>query len=465
MSSIEPAGAGASSDLVRQLEDLLGPGAVLGPERIAERATSYWNPAAMQGAALVRPRSVGEVSGVMKICHAAGQSIVVQGGLTGVVAGAEAGPEDVILSLEKMDAVESVDTLDGVAVVQAGAVLQQVQERVKAQGFLFPVDLGARGSCTIGGMLATNAGGINVLRYGMIRNLVLGLEAVLADGTVVSSMNQMLKNNSGYDIKQLFIGSEGTLGIVTRAVIKLAPLPQSRQTVMFAAETFDAVTRVLQAMRTGLGGTLSAYEVMWNNYFAPVTADGGHAAPLGRGHGFYVLAEAEGMEPDADAARFERLLERGLESGDIVDAVIPKSETERQALWRVREDFEPILPAYLYDVSLPIRAMDAYVTRLGRALAEWRPGAEGMVFGHIADGNLHIFTRPHDGGRHHEQSDRIVYGCLEGLGGSVSAEHGIGLDKKAWMPQTRSAEEIALMRRLKTLLDPAGILNPGRVFD
>ncbi len=456
---------GGTRSVIAACERLLGAGAVLGPGRIAERATSYWDPAPMQGAALVRPRSTDEVSRVLRLCHEAGQPVVVQGGLTGVVAGATATADDIIISLERMNAIESVDELDGVAVIQAGAVLQTVQEALDRQGFLFPVDLGARGSCTIGGMVATNAGGINVLRYGMIRNLVLGLEAVLADGTVLSSMNQMLKNNAGYDLKQLFIGSEGTLGIVTRAVVKLAPLPTSRQTVMFASDSFAAVSAMLQAMRAGLGGTLSAYEVMWNNYYAPVTAAGGHPPPLDRDRAFYVLAEAEGSDPDADAARFERVLEQGVGDGHIADAVLPKSEAEREALWRVREVFDPVLPAYLYDISLPIRSMAEYVERLEAALADWRPDARAMVFGHIADGNLHIFTQPHDDGRHHAASDRIVYGCLEGLGGSVSAEHGIGIEKKAWLDRTRSAEEIALMRQLKMLLDPQGILNPGKVID
>jgi FAD/FMN-containing dehydrogenase len=330
---------------------------------------------------------------------------------------------------------------------------------------LFPLDFGARGSCSIGGAVATNAGGINVLRYGMMRNLVLGLEAVLADGTVISSMNQMLKNNTGYDLKQLFIGSEGTLGVVTRVVVRLFPLPKSRQTAMFATRSFDALARVLQSMRSDLAGTLSAYEVMWSNYFNAVTNEGGHPAPLVRDYPFYVLAEAEGADPEADDERFQHILERGLESGDIVDAVLPKSESERQSLWVVREEFEPVLPAYLYDVSLPIGSMSAYVENLQAALASWRPDADCLVFGHIADGNLHIFVTPYEDGMHHDRCDEIVYGCLDGFAGSISAEHGIGVEKKAWLGKTRSAEEIEMMGRLKTLLDPDGLLNPRNLLD
>ncbi len=453
-----------TADLLNRLTEVVGEGGVLGAEAIAERATSYWDPSPMQGKMLVRPRSTAEVSEVMRACHAAEQSVVIQGGLTGVVEGALASPDDVILSLERMAAIESVDHIEGVAIVQAGAVLQTVQQQLAEQGFLFPLDLGARGSCTIGGTVATNAGGINVLRYGMMRNLVLGLEAVLADGTVISSMQQMLKNNTGYDLKQLFIGSEGTLGVVTRAAVRLFPLSGSRQTVLAAAPSFDAVIELLNRLRSGLAGTLSAYEVMWNNYYAGVTGEGGHRAPLARDHPFYLIAEAEGAEPQADQARFDTLLEAAFADGLLLDAAMPKSETERSEFWGIREDFERILPANLYDVSLPLRNMATYTDRLAARLeADW-PGSEGYVFGHIADGNLHIFTVPWEEGTQRERSDAIVYGCLDGLDGSVSAEHGIGLEKRRWLSQTKSPQELAVMRSIKATLDPRNILNPGKIL-
>jgi FAD/FMN-containing dehydrogenase len=452
-------------ELISRLHDVVGKsGTISGPD-LSERATSYWDPSPTVAKILVRPESTQQVSDVLRLCHAAGQTVVVQGGLTGVVKGANSSADDVIISLERMTAVESVDEMDGVAVLQAGAVLQTVQEELASQGFLFPLDLGARGSCTIGGNVATNAGGINVLRYGMIRNLILGLEVVLADGTIISSMNQMLKNNTGYDLKQLFIGSEGTLGVVTRVVVKLFPLPKSRQTALLATESFEDVVRLLKIMQTDLAGTLSAYEVMWNNYFSAVTVEGAHASPISRDYPFYVLAEAEGSDPLADEARFQLLLEKSLDEGIVVDAVLPKSQSERDALWNIREDFDAVLPAYLYDISLPIKSMSTYVDRLEAAMASWRSDAEFVVFGHIADGNLHIFTTPFDGGRHHAQSDEIIYGCLDGLNGSISAEHGIGVDKKAWLANTRNAEEIELMRGLKKLLDPQNLLNSGKVID
>jgi FAD/FMN-containing dehydrogenase len=455
---------GAMTDIVQQLAKALEAGAVVEGQHLRERATSYWDASPTEALCLVRPSSTEQLSQVMRTCHERDQSVVVQGGLTGVVEGAVSGPDDVIVSLEKMNRIESVDTIDGVAVIQAGMTVQSAQEGLAEEGYLFPLDFGARGSATVGGAAATNAGGLNVLRYGMMRNLVLGLEAVLADGTVISSMNQMLKNNTGYDLKQLFIGSEGTLGVVTRVVVKLYPLNTSRQTAMLAMESFDAVVRTLQAMKTGLGGTLSAYEVMWNNYYRAVTTKGAHTPPLDRSYPYYILAEAEGTHAASDDERFQALLERLLESGDIVDAVLPKSESDRDSLWLVREDFDPVLPAYLYDVSMPIKAMATYVERLGSGVAAWRDDASFMVFGHIADGNLHIFVTPHADGAHHDEVDEIVYGSLEGLSGSISAEHGIGIEKKAWLANTRSAAEIQLMRSLKATLDPRNILNPGKVI-
>jgi len=453
------------TDIVEKLVDCLPNGAVVVGDQLAGRVTSYWDSSPTEAKALLRPRSTQQVSDVLRLCFEHGQSVVAQGGLTGIVEGAVSTADDIIVSLECMDQIESVDEMDGVAVVQAGAILQAVQEQLADKGFLFPLDFGARGSATIGGATATNAGGLNVMRYGMMRNLVLGLEAVLPDGTVISSMNQMLKNNTGYDLKQLFIGSEGTLGIVTRVVVRLFPISTSRQTAMIAMKTFDAVVQVLQSMRSDLAGTLSAYEVMWNNFYRAVTDEGGHVAPLSRDYPFYVIAEAEGNDAEADERRFQNLLEIGFENGEIVDAILPKSESERDALWVVREEFDPVLPAYLYDISLPIKEMSTYVTRLEAGVAAWRPDADCLVFGHIADGNLHIFVRPHEDGIHHEQCDQIVYGCLEGLSGSISAEHGIGIEKKQWLGATRSDDEIQLMRSLKGLIDPKNLLNPGKVLD
>jgi FAD/FMN-containing dehydrogenase len=450
--------------IIDELVQALGESQVLVGDAISQRATSYWDQSPTTAKALLRPRSTEDVSAAMKICHERGQTVVTHGGLTGCVQGAVASPDEVIISLERMNTIEAVDSQGGTATVQAGVILEVLQQNLAEQDLLFPLDLGARGSCTIGGNISTNAGGINVLRYGMMRSLVLGLEVVTADGTVISSMNQMLKNNAGYDLKQLFIGSEGTLGIVTRAVLKLFPKPLSCDSALVAVEKFADVVTLLNQLQRDLAGTLSAYEVMWGEYFRGVTGDDGHRAPMSRDYPFYVMVEAEGADQAADSQRFEQLLENSLMSGIIVDAVIPKSEAERRALWDIREDFEVILPGYLYDVSLPIREMDAYIQQVMHSVQEKWPNSACYVLGHVADGNLHLFVQPGEDGDLHAASDELVYSPLDKLEGSVSAEHGIGTEKLGWLSHSRSAEEIAMMRLMKNSLDPKGLLNPGRVL-
>ena len=456
------------SNIISALRAALGDAQVLDSKAAAERRTSYWNPGPMQALALVRPRSTAEVSTVLRLCHEHDQPVVTHGGLTGCVEGANSSTREIVISLERMNAIEEIDTVGRTATVQAGVVLQKIQEAARDQQLLFPIDLGARGSCTVGGNIATNAGGINVIRYGMMRSRVLGLEAVLADGTVISSMNRMLKNNAGYDLKQLFIGSEGTLGVVTRAVLRLDEAPVSRNSAMVGLESFTHVTGLLKFLQRTLGGQLSAYEVMWGEYFRAVTEPGHHRAPMPRDHAFYVMLEAEGAQPEADAAAFIAAMEQALEDGLVCDAVIPQSETERRALWEIRENFSALYerkPIFLYDVSLPIRDMDAYVKQVQARLKQRWPNSRCDVIGHIGDGNLHFFVNPGCVGENqHEQSDEDVYAPLAPIGGSVSAEHGIGTEKRGHLSISRNADEIALMHVLKKSLDPKNILNPGKVL-
>ena len=454
------------NSVVEQLTQVLGCAQVHSGDLLTGRATSFWNGEPTQARAIIYPRTTAEVSQTLATCQANNQPVVVQGGLTGCVAGAVSQKQDIILSLEKMTAIESIDAIGSTATLQSGVILEILQNTLADHGLMFPLDLGARGSCTIGGNIATNAGGINVLRYGMMRDLVLGIEAVLADGTVISSMNKMIKNNAGYDLKQLFIGSEGTLGVVTRAVVKLFPLPNSVNCALVAVKDFNDVSKLLSTVRTQLAGNLSAFEVMWGDYYRAVTDAGGHRPPLPREYPFYVVIETEGSDVEGDSKRFNATLEQLFNDDVIIDAVIPKSESERHLVWQIREDFEAILeqkPYYLYDVSLPIRDMPRYVAEVNKGLAAAFNKGQCYVLGHVADGNLHLFICPGQPGDSHEACNALVYEPLRAFQGSVSAEHGIGTEKMAWLNVSRNEAEIALMRQLKGLLDPTGILNPNRV--
>ncbi len=457
------------TDFLQQLEEIVGKGGLLGSEQVSIRNKSYWDASPMKARALVRPKTTEQVCAVLKLCHQHKINVVTHGGLTGTVQGTLSGKADLVLSMERLNAIEEIDPQGRTATVQAGVVLQTLQENVKQHDLMFPLDLGARGSCTIGGNIATNAGGVNVIRYGMMRELVLGLEVVLADGTLISSMNRMLKNNAGYDLKQLFVGTEGTLGIVTRAIVKLKELPLSANSALVAVNEFSQVVDLLKFVDKSLGGQLTSYELMWRNYYQAVTEAGWHESPLPRNYPYYVVLEAQGADPQADKEHFQLMMEAAMEKGLIEDAVLPKSEAERDKVWAIREDFEALLslrPQFIYDVSLPIKDMDHYIQTLEQRLSERWSQCPFYALGHIGDGNLHFFVSPQndDSADLHHQVNQIIYEPLEQCGGSVSAEHGIGLEKKAYLSLSRNAEEIALMKSVKNLFDPFNLLNPGKIF-
>lgn len=456
--------------LLEEIRNIVGPPGILLEEDVSARSDTWPPMGGCQAQAIIRPANTREVADVLKLCHAAGQGVVTHGGLTGLVGGAKAGKDDIVLSLERMNGMEPVDTVNRTITVDAGVPLQKVHEAAEEADLLFPLDLGARGSCTIGGNISTNAGGNSVIRYGMIRDQLLGVEAVLADGTIISSLNSVIKNNTGYDLKQLFIGSEGTLGIVTRAVLRLRPLPRSCNTALVAIEKFEQLGRFLRDMDSALGGTLSAFEVMWNDFYRLIIGDGKkHGQPLGSEHGYYVLLESTGGHEESDKARFEGALEEAFESELIVDAVIAQSKQQREDLWAIRDDIEGLAqilwPPVVFDISLGIPQMDAYVDEVRQQLADRWPDSRMVVFGHLGDGNIHlgITVGSHEPAEIHAV-EAIVYEALGRRQGVISAEHGIGLDKREYLKYSRSADEILLMQTLKTALDPKNILNPGKIF-
>ena len=455
-------------DLLQTVRGIVGDANVLTGDDVRRRSVSWADHSPCQALAIVRPETTAEVSQVLAACHAAGQPVVPMGGLTGLVRGCVAGPQEIGLSLERMRRIESVDPVNRTMTLEAGVPLETVQQEAERHGLLYPVDFGARGSAQIGATVATNAGGNSVIRYGMTRDSVLGLEAVLADGTVVSSMNRMIKNNAAYDVKQLFIGTEGTLGVVTRLVLRLREAPRSNQAAMVACGEFTDVTRLLKHMDAALGGTLAAFEVMWNEFYRLVTTPPARGAPpLGQEHPYYVLIESSGGDTARDQARFEDALGAAIEAGMVADAVISASEAQREALWALRDDVESVFRLGMpvaFDVSLPVTEMESYVGEvLARLDREW-PAYRRFVFGHLGDGNLHFVAAGPPSAEARHGIERCVYEPLASRGGSVSAEHGIGLEKQPWLALSRSDTELALMRRIKDALDPKGILNPGRVL-
>lgn len=448
----------------------LGDGAVLAGDDIPPRNHSDWSVyPPSRPLAVVRPRDPRGVAAAMRIAAEHRVPVVPQGGLTGLCGGARAGSDAIALSLERLNRIEEIDPSSATMTVGAGTPLEIVQRAADEAGFFCPLDLGARGSCAIGGNLATNAGGNRVIRYGMARDMVLGLEVVLPDGTLMSGLNKMIKNNAGYDLKHLFIGSEGTLGIITRIVLRLFPRPACTMVALCGLRDYAAVTGLLGAARAGLGPLLSAFEVMWADYWEVVTTKvPGVRNPLGGRHGFYVLVEAQGSDAAADPDRFQSWLEGLAESGVVADAAVARSLADAAAFWSVRDTagLDKAIGAHLsFDIGLPVGAMDDYARRCRAALAAAFPGCISLFYGHIGDGNMHIAVRaPGREPQPEAEIEAIVYGLVREFGGTVSAEHGIGTLKKPWLAHARSAEEIGLMRLLKQAIDPANVLNPGKVL-
>lgn len=454
------------ADIVTALIEVLGKEAVLTGEDVSGRQSGFFSRSTVQAKAIIRPRTTAQVSEVLSMCHEFGQTVVPHGGLTGLVQSAITSPDDIALSLELMNEIEEINTTDRTVVLQSGVILQTLQEAVEKHHLMYPLDLGGRGSCTIGGNIATNAGGNRVIRYGMTRDMVLGVEAVLADGTVVSSMNQMIKNNAGYDLKQLFIGTEGTLGVVTRAVLRLREAPRERATMLVAVDEFGKLAQLLKHLDSSLGGTLSAFELMWNNFYRLVTTKPAlNSPPMSQDYPFYVLIEAIGTE----AEKAEAILADAWETELIVDAVVAQSEAQRRQLWALRDDVGQVMqysPTFTFDVSLRISKMADYVALVDARLTEKYPSMKNFTLGHMGDGNLHFIVAPGEGDQSlRHDVEACVYEPLADIGGSVSAEHGVGLEKKAWLNVSRSPEEIEVMRTMKRALDPKGILNPGKIFD
>ena len=423
---------------------------------------------------MVMPKTTAEVSQVVAACANAGIAVVPQGGNTGMCAGGI--PDDsgkqVLLSLARMNRIRDVDADNFSMEVEAGCVLQTIQEAALAAGRYFPLSLGAEGSCQIGGNISTNAGGLNVIRYGTTRGLVLGLEVVLADGTVLNSLRSLRKDTAGYDLKQLFIGSEGTLGIITAASLRLLPQPGRATTAMIAVPTSAASVSLLGELQSWFPEQIQTYELVSDYVFGLVcTHIPGASLPFDKSYPWYVLLEVStGNDPD----RLESGLMQAAGKGLLLDAVVAKNSAEVEKMWRLRHSIAEAErhagKSLKHDISVPVSKMQEFLLRGDELLAKMRPDATLVAFGHVGDGNLHYnVSLPHDISPEDRLNDgeRItgaIYDLVAELGGSFSAEHGVGQLKRPYLAHYRSGPEYDLMRMLKKTLDPANILNPGKVI-
>lgn len=464
--------------LIRALSALIGEKYVLHDDHDMQRFEREWR-GIFHGKALlvVRPANTQEVSAILRYANQHHLRIIPQGGNTGLVGGnsPDEKGQDIILSLTRLNTIRDVDPLSDTMTVDAGVTLRDAQNAAEQAGRLFPLSLASEGSCTIGGNLGTNAGGTAVLAYGNARDLVLGLEVVLADGRIWNGLGKLRKDNTGYDLKHLFIGSEGTLGVITAAVLKLFPKPDHIATVYCGLQSPKAALDLLALAKQRMGPSVTTFELLPRlGIYMSVTHMGGRE-PLAQDYPWYVLMELSSASDPHLEERCQNLLEEALENHVISDATIATSLEHRHAFWRLRE----MLPeaqgfeggSIKHDISLPLSDVPDFIEAVNKDLLAWIPSCRPMPFGHLGDGNLHYnITQPQGMDKkafmdRREEAHAIVYRHVKAFNGSISAEHGVGRLKKHLLPDVKDPVALELMRLLKTSLDPNGILNPGRVID
>ena len=465
-----------TSDLKTRLLAVVGPAGVMdGAEEIAPMLVE---PRGLyRGSALlvVKPASTEEVSGVVKVCAEMGIPITPQGGNTGLCGGATPDGQ-VLLSLSRMNRIRDIDTLDFTITVEAGCILQNIQAAVAEKDRLFPLSLGAEGSCQIGGNLSTNAGGINTLRYGNARDLVLGLEVVLPDGRIWNNLKRLRKDNTGYDLKHLFVGGEGTLGIITAATCKLFPKPKDEVSVFCAVRDIEGIIELLSRLRAATGDQISAFELI-ERFGIHLACKHVHGCrdPFDQPYDHYVLFRASAGRADSGLRLIvEEALEQAYEDGLILDATIAESEAQTRAFWRIREGVvEGQIPegaSIKHDISVPVSRIPEFMKRAAPVVETTIPGSRICAFGHAGDGNLHYnITQPENMDRNKflglwEKLNHAVHEIVVDMGGSISAEHGIGKLKVEELQYFKPALDLELMKRIKHALDPNGIFNPGKVL-
>jgi D-lactate dehydrogenase (cytochrome) len=423
---------------------------------------------------VVRPGSVTEVAAVVQVCRQHGIGIVPQGGNTGLVGGQTPHNGEVVVSLRRLDKIRDIDPASNTMTCEAGVILQIAQARAAEIDRLFPLSLGAEGSCTIGGNLSTNAGGTAALAYGVAREMALGLEVVLADGRILNGLSKLKKDNTGYDLRNLFIGAEGTLGIITAATLKLFPKPHAVETAYVGLASPAQALKLLSISQNEAGGSLTSFELL-----ADIAVDFSlrHGIdirdPLTTKHPWYVLMELSSSRDDARGA-LESILAKGMEEGIVDDAVIAANLTQRAGFWKLRDEMsaaqKPEGGSIKHDISVPVAAVPAFIAEANAAVVKLIPGSRPVPFGHLGDGNIHYNVSQPIGGdtadfmsRWHEVNE-VVFEIVLRMGGSISAEHGIGVLKRDELPDVKDKVAIELMRGIKAMLDPLGIMNPGKVL-
>lgn len=473
-------------NLLQSFKQILGePHVLTGPD-CAPFCTDWRKRYHGQALCVARPGNAEEVARIVQLCAAARVAVVPQGGNTGLVGGATPLPRQdaahalqgsVIVSLQRMKRIRAIDSANQTLTAEAGCTLQQVQQAAAEAGWLYPLRMGSEGSCTVGGNLATNAGGTQVLRYGNARELCLGLEAVTPQGRLWQGLHGLRKNNTGYDLRHLLIGSEGTLGIITAATLKLFALPRAQTAVWLALPSMQAAVDMLTLARKRLDASLSGFELMnapsvqlVQRHFAQLRPPLADAAP------WYALLEHSAFDLTENTQQtLQAMLECALEQGLIVDAAVPENLAQTQAFWHVRESI-PLAQAaeglnVKHDIAVPTSAMAAFVEETGAAIAAAYPGARLITFGHLGDGNLHYNVQAPAGSepdaflqRHETAINTLVFDAAQRFGGSISAEHGIGQLKRDVLPRYQSAVALEMMRAIKQALDPLNIMNPGKVL-
>jgi FAD/FMN-containing dehydrogenase len=462
-----------TDDVAAKLKAVVGPkGFSEDPAEIAPHLQEWRSKYQGRSALLLKPASTAEVSAVVALCHQTGTAVVPQGGNTGLVGGQIPFDNEVLLTLSRLNRVRALDAKDATITLEAGVVLAVAQQAADEHDLMLAASLASVGSSTIGGLVSTNAGGVNVLRYGMMREQVLGLEVVLADGRVLDLLRTLRKDNTGYDLKQLFIGAEGTLGIVTAASLKLFPKPAVRATAFVAVPGVTAAVALLARLQNECNGLVNAFELMARSGLELVLAHiAGTSDPLAQASHWYVLAEASG--PAGVETAFQTALESALLDGLASDAAIATSEAQRLALWKLRESMSEAQklegPSLKHDVSVPVSAAADFIETAIAAVTAALPSARPVPFGHLGDGNLHFNFQMAQGEdtAHYlarwDEIQQIVHDVVHDYGGSFSAEHGVGVMKREALRRYKSAAEVDLMRLLKRTLDPKNILNPGKL--